>query len=91
MNIILLAIYIGIGIPIITSFLMPLFIDFLNSSPQFLSPSWCSTIYKYENNTLQSYQECTSLDLKPLILFIVQVLVYVVIPLSLAFSMFRRR
>lgn len=90
-NIILLALYVSIGIPIITSFLMPLVIDFINSSPQFLSPQWCSTVYRYANNTLETYQECSNLDLKPLVIFIVQVVVYVIAPLSLVFSIVRRR
>lgn len=90
-NIVLLILYIAVGIPIISSFLMPMVIDFIMSGGPFLTPQWCSTIYRYQEGNLTRYVECTSFDLRPVILFIVQIGVYVVVPISLVFGMVRRR
>lgn len=91
LGIILLVLYVAVGIPIISRFLLPLVIDFIGSGAQFLQPEWCSTIHRMENGTVTSYVECAQLDLRPVVLFLVQVAVYVVVPLGLVFGLLRRR
>jgi hypothetical protein len=89
-NILVLIIYIGIFIPLILPHLLNMFVDFVNSS-EFFNIQYCSTrILQSENGTYTQITECTQEDLRPLVIFIFQMVVYFIIPLVIVFRVFRR-
>lgn len=92
MGIILLVVYVVIGIPLINTFLMPLIVDFVNNAGDMLSPSWCSDIYRLDPETglYNKTTECYSTNLRPVVMFIVQITLYVLVPLSVVMGVFRR-
>lgn len=88
----LLAIYAVVALPIINSVLLPTVVDFINSNPSAFKVRFASVRYVYNstNNTFQAVPESTELDLRGLVIFLVQFTVYIVLPVAIALAFLKR-
>lgn len=88
-KIVFLVIYIGAAIPLINHFLLPMIIDFVNAYGSALIIEYAVNRYVYNSTTNQFeyVPEVIVLDLRGLVVWLVQILVYVVIPVSIILTL----
>ncbi|MEM4433278.1 MAG: hypothetical protein QXT03_05655 [Desulfurococcaceae archaeon] len=92
MWIILLVVYVAVGIPLINNYLMPIVIDYINNYGQTLVVNYTTLRYTW-NETTKSFTptpQIIALDLRGLVIFIVQFMVYVGAPLIMILKILRR-
>jgi len=88
-----LAIYIVVGIPLINNYLLPLVIDFVNNYGLTLVVNYTTIRYVWNETgkTFQQIPEVITLDLRGLVVFIVQLVVYIGLPLFVVFKVVRSK
>lgn len=90
-KIVFLVIYIAVGIPLITTFLLPMAIDFVNYYGDVLKIEYAVNRYVY-NSTSGQFEyipEVLVLDLRGLVVWLIQITVYIIIPLLMILSLKR--
>jgi len=91
LGIIALVLYVLVAIPIIVNILMPITIDWINNSADLLVINQSSVRYVF-NDTTKTFDAVTTysiLDLRPALIFIIQLTVYFMIPLFMILSVGR--
>lgn len=90
-KIVFLVIYISVAIPLINSFLLPFIIDFVNHYGHVLIIEYAVNRYTYNNTTgqFEYMPEIVVLDLRGLVVWLIQILVYIIIPISIILTLKR--
>ncbi|MEM4620870.1 MAG: hypothetical protein QW607_11740 [Desulfurococcaceae archaeon] len=88
-KIVILILYIVVAIPLINNFLMPMIIDFINNYKNMLKFEFYADRYVFNqtSNQFEKITEVTTYDLAPLIILLIQLLVYIIIPVSIVLSL----
>ncbi|MEO0132836.1 MAG: hypothetical protein ABIK73_07910 [candidate division WOR-3 bacterium] len=92
MWIILLVVYVAVGIPLINNYLMPIVMDYINNYGNMLIVNYTTLRYVWNeaNKTFTPVPQIITLDLRGLVVFIVQFMVYVGVPLIMVLKVLRR-
>lgn len=92
MWIILLVVYVSVGIPLINNYLLPIVIDYINNYGNTLIVNYTTMRYVWNetNKTFTPVPQIITLDLRGLVVFIVQLMVYIGVPLIMVLKVLRR-
>lgn len=91
MWLVMLILYVSIGIPIINRFLIPMMIDFVNNYGHILVINYTTIRYTYTpNQSFTPHPEIITLDLKPLVVILIQLFVYIILPIIMVIGVIRR-
>jgi hypothetical protein len=86
-----LILYIAVFIPLILPAINKMFIDWVNNSRDMFIQQYCVQRQVLVNDTFNTIVECTQFDFRPTIVFLYQLAVYFVLPLTLVLTAVRRR
>jgi hypothetical protein len=90
-GLLLLIVYIMIFIPFILPTINSLFMDWVNSNPSMFTHEWCTIHYvlNQSTNTFYNYTDCSAMDLRPTLIFVWQMIMYFILPITLALISFK--
>lgn len=91
LGIIGLVLYVLVAIPVAVNFLMPIVIDWINNSADLLVINQTSVRYVF-NDTTKSFDAVAAysvIDLRPTLIFIIQLAVYFLMPLFIILQLRR--
>ncbi len=91
LGIVVFIIYIVAIIPL-SPYLLSIVTDFVNNSPNILVWNYTTVQYQYNasSNTFEPVTYTTTLDFRQVLIFIVELLIYFVLPLAMLVRIFER-